>query len=508
MALQTQYTWATFVTAVKALIPIDAQRQNTATMLTFKLKEAVARVQHLIEFFRSGHETNYGIDDVVSDGQSSVGTLPDFCNPEDAWLIQIGEGCGQMPLRPYSWDNRDDLKCSAARVVNGQGHIAFDPKGKTFVAYPGVIEGWQLRIRWNGIKTVFADADAVPFDDNVVSAVAEWVKAYFYREVDRSPDLARDCLAYFAGKCSEMYVSALERARSSRDDDSAQVDPCGAVAVAFASTTSVDDDTTVDFVAFGDFGEDNSAEGDVADLVKSLNPKFIVFLGDLVYPDGAEVDIEDHLLKYYDQYIPDASYPVWGNHDQGDSSLVGGVYGVPIANLYPDIMALNSGKRYYTFASGPVRFFVINGGYTDLDPREPDGITQASVQGAWLGAQLALSTEDWNVVCMHRGPYTSDITHNPGSLAMRWPFKAWGADLLLTGHGHNYERLLVGSLPILQSGLGGSTPRAFVSPAVTGSQFRYNTKNGALRITATAERLQAIFYAFDGAIIDNVTYTK
>lgn len=511
MALQTTYTWLSFVNAVKALIPVDAQRQNTTTIITFKIREAVAQIQRLVEFYRSGHTTSYGIDDVVSDRECSVGTLPDFCNPEDAQLVQIGDGIGQMPLRQYSWDNRDDLRAGASRVVNLQGHIAIDPKGKQFVCYPQVIEGWQLRLRWNGVKTVFADADAVPFDDDVVAAVAEYVKAYVYREVDRSPDLAADCMQNFRRKCNELHTAAVERARLSKDADSAEKDPCATFYTACAAIEPVasdEEEEVDDFFALGDLGAGGDNAQEVADLVKSMDPDFVVFLGDHTHGDGGFPLVEDNFLKYWDSFVPDNSYPVFGNHDLGDGSLDGGVYGVPIANLYPDVMALNSGKYYYTFAKNYVRIFVINSGYSDADPREPDGISSASIQAAWLQAELAAATEEWKIVCLHRSPYSSDQTYTPGVSMMRWPYKTWGADLVLSGHCHTYERLLVGQLPCIVSSLGGYSTRNFVTPTISGSQFRYNSKYGALRLLASEDRLQCVFYNVDGTVIDNVTYTK
>ena len=38
---------------------------------------------------------------------------------------------------------------------------------------------------------------------------------------------------------------------------------------------------------------------------------------------------------------------------------------------------------------------------------------------------------------------------------MQWPYKPWGADLVMSGHVHNYERLIEDGLTYIVSGLGG-----------------------------------------------------
>ena len=40
---------------------------------------------------------------------------------------------------------------------------------------------------------------------------------------------------------------------------------------------------------------------------------------------------------------------------------------------------------------------------------------------------------------------------------MQWPFQAWGADAVLAGHVHNYERLDKNGLPYFVNGSGGNS---------------------------------------------------
>src|SRR5712671_4906319 len=79
---------------------------------------------------------------------------------------------------------------------------------------------------------------------------------------------------------------------------------------------------------------------------------------------------------------------------------------------------------------------------------------------------------------MHHPPYSSGP--HGATLYMRWPFRQWGADLVLTGHDHIYERLSVDGLPYIVDGLGGATFYA-LGPPVPESQVRFTDGAGALR---------------------------
>jgi hypothetical protein len=87
---------------------------------------------------------------------------------------------------------------------------------------------------------------------------------------------------------------------------------------------------------------------------------------------------------------------------------------------------------------------------------------------------------------------------------MRWPFKEWGADLVLAGHDHTYERIVVDGMTYLVNGLGGAAFYA-LGAAIDGSVARFNETAGALLIEADAQTLRARFQTVDGRTIDDVT---
>ena len=262
----------------------------------------------------------------------------------------------------------------------------------------------------------------------------------------------------------------------------------------------------VRFAAIGDYGAGGQAEADVAALVAGWNPDFVITLGDNNYPSGSASTIDEHIGQFYCAYIYpyDGAYcpqekpqgeinrffPSLGNHD----------WDTALAAAYLDYFTLPGNERYYDFEWGPMHFFVL-----DSDSREPDGVGGSSIQAEWLQAGLAESESTWNVVYMHHPPYSSGLH---GSVEwMRWPYREWGADLVLAGHDHTYERLEVDGLTYLVNGLGGGAIYFFTSP-LPGSQFRYNEDYGALLLTVDDTNLTSEFYDRGGELIDTVEFTK
>jgi tartrate-resistant acid phosphatase type 5 len=261
--------------------------------------------------------------------------------------------------------------------------------------------------------------------------------------------------------------------------------------------------SSISFAVIGDFGEGNQAEADVASLIHSWNPDFILTVGDNNYPLGAASTIDARIGQYYHDFIfpytgsygPGASenhfFPTLGNHDWYTTG----------AKPYLDYFVLPGNERYYDFTWGPVHFFAL-----DSDESEPDGVNQASRQAAWLKQAMAASTSRWNIVYFHHAPYSSGILHG-STTWMRWPFKDWGADAVLAGHEHNYERLLVDGLVYFVNGAGGGGLYNFGTP-LPESQFRYNANYGAMQVSATGTDLHFGFYSRTGQLIDQSDVQK
>lgn len=267
------------------------------------------------------------------------------------------------------------------------------------------------------------------------------------------------------------------------------------------------------FAVIGDFGSGNSAESRVAALVQGWNPDFVITTGDNNYPDGEAATIDENIGQFYSQYIGNYQgaygsgsatnrfWPSLGNHDWRAITCTGDSCSGP----YFDYFTLPNNERYYQVDLGLVHLFAI-----DSDPDEPDGRDENSVQASWLQDQLAASTSCYNIVYFHHAAYSSG-PHGSYS-TMQWPYSAWGADAVLSGHDHLYERLDVGGIPYFVNGAGGASLYNFTGtgdlPPEANSIVRYNEDHGALLVTATAVEITYQFYAANGMLIDDYSVAK
>lgn len=276
----------------------------------------------------------------------------------------------------------------------------------------------------------------------------------------------------------------------------ATLSPSAAPTDTAAPPTASPTPASLRFAVIGDFGEGNQAELDVSNLVKSWQPEFVITVGDNNYPSGAAETIDDRIGKYYHEFIfpymgafgsganINRFFPTLGNHDWDTAR----------AQAYFDYFTLPGNERYYDFVWGPVHFFAVSS-----DSREPDGVSRISVQAQWLQQALAASTAPWQIVYFHQPPYSSG--YHGAVDWMRWPFAEWGADAVLAGHDHVYERLLVDGIPYFINGLGGGPIYSFiiVDPH---SQARYNDDYGAMLVVADTQQVVFQFINRRGEVID------
>jgi hypothetical protein len=246
----------------------------------------------------------------------------------------------------------------------------------------------------------------------------------------------------------------------------------------------------------GDYGWSGAEEQRVAELVGSLKADYVLTTGDNNYPEGSAATIDLNIGQYFADYIypyhgdfpsratKNRFFPTLGNHDWETEGAV----------PYLDYFKLPGPERYYDVVLGDIHFFAI-----DSDPREPDGNDASSAQAGWLKSRLALSRSAFNVVAMHHPPYSSGPHGNTPT--MQWPYAAWGADLVLAGHDHNYERIQLDGITYIVSGLGGAPPYSFGEP-IEGSQVRYTGIHGTTLLDADDKILKISFIDVEGRLID------
>ena len=181
------------------------------------------------------------------------------------------------------------------------------------------------------------------------------------------------------------------------------------------------------FVGAGDIGLCGSpGPAQTARLLDNIGGT-VFTLGDNAYLSGTAREFRD----CYD--------PTWGRHKSRTRPVPGNhEYETPGAAPYFDYFGPNAGPPglgYYSFDIGAWHAIALNSN----PPQVPVGINSA--QGAWLRADLAANSSRCTLAYWHHPLFTSGPNGN--SLEMRGFWRLLydaGADVILVGHDHLYER--------------------------------------------------------------------
>ncbi|KIY94809.1 Alkaline phosphatase [Monoraphidium neglectum] len=238
----------------------------------------------------------------------------------------------------------------------------------------------------------------------------------------------------------------------------------------------------------GDFGSKDAGELAVSNLTQGWDTPSkldaVISLGDNAYFFGLASEIQERIPPYYGWAITTDTatnrfWPCPGNHDWG--GLCNDPKGLDPYLAYFKALSSKPNPRVYEHIIGELHFFML-----DSHCSEPLGVTVTSQQAAWLKAALAASTAPFKIVAFHHPPFSSFRGYQPN---MDWPFAEWGADLVMAGHDHIYERLdnprkVPGKdgFPYFVNGAGGQALYTFSNPQPA-SAFKYKSDFGAQLLT-------------------------
>lgn len=211
-----------------------------------------------------------------------------------------------------------------------------------------------------------------------------------------------------------------------------------------SATGAPTDGPSVTVVAAGDIACDPAAatfrsEGsgacrqrETSDLALSLKPDAVLILGDSQYPWA---EGPDYRASYHPSWgrLRSITHPAPGNHEYGQ----GGRSGADGYFNYFGSAAGARGEGWYSFDLGAWHIIALNSMC-----RQAGGCEAGSPQGRWLaddllanaGARCTLAY--WHHPRFSSGPHGNNPRTEPLWRAL---FDA-GADIVLSGHDHNYER--------------------------------------------------------------------
>ena len=211
-------------------------------------------------------------------------------------------------------------------------------------------------------------------------------------------------------------------------------------------------------------------------------------LGDNAYPDGRTRDYSCYGASW--GQFKDRTYPSPGNHDYrtGNAAPYFAYFG---ARAGPP------GRGWYSYDLGGWHIVSLDS-ERDLD-----------AQAVWLAADLAAHPARCTLAYWHRPLFTSGSHHRPYP-AMRPIFRLLyeaGADLVLSGHNHQYERFApqdpegrpdsARGIREFVVGTGGDELYSFRTPAPN-SEVRYDGGHGVLKLTLYPDRYAFQFVSVAG----------
>ena len=260
-----------------------------------------------------------------------------------------------------------------------------------------------------------------------------------------------------------------------------------AAVLAAPTPAGAQDPATGPIAVVGDLGTDDAAARRVADVVARQQPSIVISTGDNVYDDA---DYPRRVGDYYGSWVDAGTFfPVAGNHDYDE--------GIEAFDSY---FAYLKGLRTYTRIVGDVQYYLL-----DSEAALASETSRAS-QRAWLARWLPRSRAAWQVVVLHHPPYSSGARHG-STREVQWPFRRWGADLVLAGHEHQYERIVRDGLTYVVNGAGGRGLYPFGASA-PGSRIRFDRDHGALILTASRTTLTGEFWTVDGVRVDRFVLVR
>ena len=181
--------------------------------------------------------------------------------------------------------------------------------------------------------------------------------------------------------------------------------------------------TTATVLAAGDIGECGFGAIETGRLIDRLAGTLLV-LGDVAYMHGTAANFRDCYDLAWGRHL-DRTRPVPGNHE----------YETPGASSYYDYfggLAGNRGQGYYAFTAGPWRVIALN---------SEIAMTPGSPQIQWLREELQNNRFQCTLAYWHRPLYSSGPNDNNPDTRLLWSILIeFGAEVVLNGHDHMYER--------------------------------------------------------------------
>lgn len=183
--------WSELKANVLALLNASANIVGAEDAMEVQFKLCALDIQARIPRFRGRDVVVFAHDDLVTEGEASVGSLPINVTPTE-WSIGDAEGVAEEDqkeggkLAAVPWKHRDQLAHpTRVDLMDGYGYVALAPNVRDFYVFPAIAENDILSVDYTYSKSKFADDDLVEFPPAAEQAFYAWIKAYILKDIDK-----------------------------------------------------------------------------------------------------------------------------------------------------------------------------------------------------------------------------------------------------------------------------------------------------------------------------------
>ncbi len=257
----------------------------------------------------------------------------------------------------------------------------------------------------------------------------------------------------------------------------------------------------VSLIAAGDIGRCDSTLDDATGALAASLPGVVATLGDTAYPDGTTQQLEECFGGSWGGVKDRIRFAVTGNHDIHTDG------GKPL-QAYMGSAAVRDGRTWFSDDLGAWHIVVLDGNcglLGDLCGSESD-------QARWLHEDLAQNDAPCTLALMHQPRFSSGQHGDDRALGSLWDeLYAGDADLVLSGHDHDYERFApqapdgspdeARGIVEIVVGTGGADLEGFKGTR-SNSLVRFDDANGVLELALDADAWSFSFVDIAGVIRD------
>jgi 3',5'-cyclic AMP phosphodiesterase CpdA len=244
-------------------------------------------------------------------------------------------------------------------------------------------------------------------------------------------------------------------------------------------------------------GTDDEATAALIDHIAG----YVFTLGDNAYDSGSAAELQDCYGPSWGRLLDRTRFAVAGNHDYRTDGAA------PFRAYFGDAGS-RDGTTWFSEDVGAWHVVVLDANCDVLD----GGCAEGSAELEWLRADLAASTARCTLALWHQPRFSSGFHGDDTAVAPFWDvLYSAGADLVLNGHEHDYERFApqdpagnadaARGLTEIVVGTGGAPLREF-GPAIANDVVRSSLAHGVLVLTLQPSGWGFRFVSTDGSFSD------